>query len=385
MPVRQQNIDTLERKAGIEQVVYCHGSFATATCTRCSNTVEGAEIQADIRLGRVPTCRAGGRTGPAVIAPGTGPPTSEPSCPWPPQEAGSSSSVQATSCGASAPSSEEDAHEEEEEEWRRYSEKLERGCRAGQVCGGVLKPDIVMFNEQLPREFEDRLTQDIPQADLLLVMGTSLSVAPVAHIPMMLRHIPSVMINAEPVMAQGVWDVLVQGACDDAIRSMRRQGLEESILATSHHLSPAITVEGQGVASPEHERTPVCTPSRPLVPTDPACRAFVSCRESFATSGVGGAQDRREDGWWTLSAGKTSLGADGGGREEQGGGGRTGGRKRARAPAESREVDMYKDTPRTAKRSKERGRVVGPAAGHSSRHKMSNSFARLPTMAALQS
>jgi len=51
-------------------------------------------------------------------------------------------------------------------------------------------------------------------------MGTSLSVAPVAHIPAMLRHIPSGMINAEPVMAQGVWDVLVQGTCDEAIHSM---------------------------------------------------------------------------------------------------------------------------------------------------------------------
>ena len=30
-----QNIDTLEEVAGIHNVVYCHGSFATATCLQC--------------------------------------------------------------------------------------------------------------------------------------------------------------------------------------------------------------------------------------------------------------------------------------------------------------------------------------------------------------
>lgn len=30
-----QNIDTLEEKAGIERVLYCHGSFSTAHCLRC--------------------------------------------------------------------------------------------------------------------------------------------------------------------------------------------------------------------------------------------------------------------------------------------------------------------------------------------------------------
>ena len=41
----------------------------------------------------------------------------------------------------------------------------------------------------------------------------------------MLRHIPSILINAEPVMPHGVWDVIVHGACDDAIHALDRQGL----------------------------------------------------------------------------------------------------------------------------------------------------------------
>ncbi|XP_072277849.1 NAD-dependent protein deacetylase sirtuin-3, mitochondrial [Pyxicephalus adspersus] len=42
-------------------------------------------------------------------------------------------------------------------------------------CGGLIKPDIVFFGEQLPARFFLHLT-DFPSADLLIVMGTSLEV-----------------------------------------------------------------------------------------------------------------------------------------------------------------------------------------------------------------
>ncbi|CAG5848546.1 unnamed protein product [Menidia menidia] len=42
-------------------------------------------------------------------------------------------------------------------------------------CGGVVKPDIVFFGEELPPLFMKSLT-DLPLADLLVVMGTSLEV-----------------------------------------------------------------------------------------------------------------------------------------------------------------------------------------------------------------
>lgn len=53
-----QNIDTLEQKAGIQRVVQCHGSFATATCTdpRCGYHTKGENIRADILAKRIPSC-----------------------------------------------------------------------------------------------------------------------------------------------------------------------------------------------------------------------------------------------------------------------------------------------------------------------------------------
>lgn len=53
-----QNIDTLEQKAGIERVLQCHGSFATATCTElsCRLNIDGSEIRDAIMEQRVPYC-----------------------------------------------------------------------------------------------------------------------------------------------------------------------------------------------------------------------------------------------------------------------------------------------------------------------------------------
>ena len=43
-----QNIDTLERVAGINQVVECHGSFATASCIQCKYQVDCSVIKEDV-------------------------------------------------------------------------------------------------------------------------------------------------------------------------------------------------------------------------------------------------------------------------------------------------------------------------------------------------
>ncbi len=48
------------------------------------------------------------------------------------------------------------------------------------ACGGVLKPDVVLYGEQLPTDaIEDALDQ-ISRADLLIIGGTSLNVYPAA-------------------------------------------------------------------------------------------------------------------------------------------------------------------------------------------------------------
>ncbi|KAI9980374.1 hypothetical protein PInf_026245 [Phytophthora infestans] len=63
-------------------------------------------------------------------------------------------------------------------------------------CRGVLKPEITFFGEILDDKVSTMITKDRLQADLLLVMGTSLKVAPVMEMPGYLpSHIPQVVIN----------------------------------------------------------------------------------------------------------------------------------------------------------------------------------------------
>eukprot|EP00761_Pharyngomonas_kirbyi_P013235 gb/GECH01013262.1/.p1 GENE.gb/GECH01013262.1/~~gb/GECH01013262.1/.p1 ORF type:complete len:436 (+),score=121.50 gb/GECH01013262.1/:1-1308(+) len=50
-------------------------------------------------------------------------------------------------------------------------------------CKGTIKPDITFFGERLPERFFNFMENELDDCDLLIVIGTSLSVYPVAMIP----------------------------------------------------------------------------------------------------------------------------------------------------------------------------------------------------------
>lgn len=51
------------------------------------------------------------------------------------------------------------------------------------ACGGVVKPDVVLFGEQLPAQVVTRALEHVRRADLMLVCGSSLLVLPAARMP----------------------------------------------------------------------------------------------------------------------------------------------------------------------------------------------------------
>jgi len=63
---------------------------------------------------------------------------------------------------------------------------VERGLPVPEcpVCGRVLKPDVVLFGEVLPEDAMARATELAAQAAVLLVVGSSLEVYPVAGLPL---------------------------------------------------------------------------------------------------------------------------------------------------------------------------------------------------------
>ena len=58
-----------------------------------------------------------------------------------------------------------------------------RGVALCSACGGAVKPDVVLFGEMLPLEAIERATALAEGADLMLCVGSSLVVHPVAGLP----------------------------------------------------------------------------------------------------------------------------------------------------------------------------------------------------------
>ncbi|KDE08321.1 hypothetical protein MVLG_01362 [Microbotryum lychnidis-dioicae p1A1 Lamole] len=127
-----QNIDTLERIAGVEddKLIEAHGSFESAQCLACKKAYSKEAIRPQIEKGEVVYCSL-------------------------------------------------------------------KSCQGDKKA--LVKPNIVFFGEGLPKQFFDRIG-DFTSCDLLIVLGTSLSVQPFASL---INRVPSqtprVLINLECV------------------------------------------------------------------------------------------------------------------------------------------------------------------------------------------
>ncbi|KAL7527977.1 hypothetical protein ACHAXR_003418 [Thalassiosira sp. AJA248-18] len=91
-------------------------------------------------------------------------------------------------------------------------------------CGGLVKPAIVFFGEVMPNRFSDLVHFDVASSDLVIVLGTSLLVAPVASIPDWVKSdVHRLLINREMVgsfHADRPTDVFLEGDCDESVRKL---------------------------------------------------------------------------------------------------------------------------------------------------------------------
>ncbi|MBP5261968.1 MAG: NAD-dependent protein deacylase [Clostridiales bacterium] len=62
-------------------------------------------------------------------------------------------------------------------------------------CGGMIRPDIVLYEENLEHQNVDGAIKAIKKADLLIIGGTSLTVYPAATFAQFLKHDKVVIIN----------------------------------------------------------------------------------------------------------------------------------------------------------------------------------------------
>jgi NAD-dependent protein deacetylase/lipoamidase len=120
-----QNVDMLHRRAGTRELVEVHGSIASCSCPRCAGEHGG-----------------GSKDGTTV---------------------------------------------ELAEVRARLAADAEGVPRCAE-CGGPLKPDVVLFGELLPARALQRARELCQGAELLLCVGSSLEVHPVAGLPLLTRE-----------------------------------------------------------------------------------------------------------------------------------------------------------------------------------------------------
>lgn len=80
-------------------------------------------------------------------------------------------------------------------------------------CGNYLKPDVVLFEEQLPAQIWLKARQAAKACDLMIVAGTSLVVSPVAQLPEKAHNKGAriIIINRSPTYMDKHADVLLRG------------------------------------------------------------------------------------------------------------------------------------------------------------------------------
>ena len=97
-------------------------------------------------------------------------------------------------------------------------------------CGGVLKPNLILMGEQLPAKVWLQAQEASKKCDLMMVVGSSLEVLPVAGLPMralengahliLINHTPTYLdVRADVVLHDNVEDVIPRLAEEVATRN----------------------------------------------------------------------------------------------------------------------------------------------------------------------
>ena len=77
-------------------------------------------------------------------------------------------------------------------------------------CGGLIKPDVVLYGEQLDGGVINASVRAISHCDTLIVGGTSLAVYPAAGLINYFCGKHLVLINKTPTAADGMADLVIR-------------------------------------------------------------------------------------------------------------------------------------------------------------------------------
>lgn len=89
-------------------------------------------------------------------------------------------------------------------------------------CGGILKPDVVYFGEQLPEAALRRAVAASDVCDVFLAIGTTLTVYPVASLPGVALDSQAtlIVVNAEPTAYDRYADEVIRQPIETAVPAL---------------------------------------------------------------------------------------------------------------------------------------------------------------------
>ncbi len=88
-----------------------------------------------------------------------------------------------------------------------------------EVCGGVMKPNVVLFGEMLPVSVMYEAEQESKACDVMLIAGSSLEVAPAADLPLAAKKSGArlIIVNKSPTPADNQAAIVLREDVADAL------------------------------------------------------------------------------------------------------------------------------------------------------------------------
>ncbi|CAG5111203.1 Oidioi.mRNA.OKI2018_I69.chr2.g5533.t1.cds [Oikopleura dioica] len=120
-------------------------------------------------------------------------------------------------------------------------------------CGGVVRPDIVFFGEALPDKLWRNIKNDFSACDLLIVLGTSLTVQPFANlVGEVAKGVPRLFINRTKPGKAGLLGSLMGLGADIDFKRSKDQLLLQDCDETVHQIVEKLSWESDFAAIPKN-------------------------------------------------------------------------------------------------------------------------------------
>lgn len=98
-----------------------------------------------------------------------------------------------------------------------------------QQCGNLLKPDMILYEEQLPAQVWNSAREEVLSCDLMLVLGSSLTVTPVCDLPLVAlgRGAKLIILNRTDTHINHLADLSLQGEVEEILPQIVEKVLNE--------------------------------------------------------------------------------------------------------------------------------------------------------------